>query len=328
MNISDITLPENINAETDETKKRIEIQLDGGRIIAYYPIENLQAYVYEINGGKIPDLWDLGLRMNYTGRYIRILICKYGHGDFTENGVSLNLNGGEFALKYGPKEKNRFSFTADNLVGIELIMQVDYAVEESLLFKMLKSAFRNMGITEKDFKEEEWYFSNYSGESENSVDRLIKNCAENADSALVMINITEIGYNLGNDYKESDSKERKYPTNLQKAIAEDIHLQLTEKYSERCTALMFAEKYGLSATTVKNYFKNVYGYSFKEYQMKVRMEKAEELLTTTDMKLVEIAMSIGYSTQAKFISAFKKHYNMTPSKYRLSNRISRTLQEN
>lgn len=143
-----------------------------------------------------------------------------------------------------------------------------------------------------------------------------------------MINITEIGYNLGNDYKENDSKERKYPTNLQKAIAEDIHRQLTEKYSERCTALMFAEKYGLSDTTVKNYFKNVYGYSFKEYQMKVRMEKAEELLTTTDMKLVEIAMSVGYSTQAKFISAFKKHYNMTPSKYRLSNRISRTLQEN
>lgn len=158
LNISDVTLPENINAETDETKNRIEIQLDGGRIIAYYPIENLQAYVYEINGGKIPDLWDLGLRMNYTGRYIRILICKYGHGDFTENGVSLNLNGGEFALKYGPKEENRFSFTADNLVGIELIMQVDYAVEESLLFKMLKSAFRNMGITEKILKRKNGIF--------------------------------------------------------------------------------------------------------------------------------------------------------------------------
>lgn len=325
LNINDVVLPPNIDADIDAGKNRLEIHIsgkNGGRIIAYYPTENLQVYVYEIDGTRLPDMWDLGLRMNCEGRYLRTLICKRGHGEFAEDSVNYNMSGGEFAMRCGIVEENRFCFKADSLVGIELVLQVDYAVKESILFRMLRTALNGMGIKHDDFQKNQWYFSKCSEESEKAVDRLLENCINGADSPLIIINVAEIGYNLGNDYKGADSKERKYPTNPQKAIAEDIHSQLTDNYGERLTASMFAEKYGLSDSTVKNYFKNVYGYGFKEYQMKVRMEKAATLLETTKMKHVEIAMTVGYSTQAKFIDAFKKYYNMTPSEYRLSKRIS------
>ena len=267
----------------------------------------------------------MGLRKNYKGKYLRALICRQGRGEFSEDGINFNFNGGEFSIKCTSTEDNHFSFFADSLLGIEFVLQVEFAVEKSILFRMLKTALRSMGIHEEDFQKNQWYFSNYSNESEKAIDRLIENCRMSADSELILINVAEIGYNLGNDYKGNESKDRKYPTNLQKAIAEDMHRQLTENYSERITAAVFAEKYSLSDTTVKNYFKNVYGYSFKEYQMKVRMEKAAEQLENTDMKLVEIAMAVGYATQAKFISAFKKHYHITPSEYRRLKKIGDVL---
>lgn len=213
-------------------------------------------------------------------------------------------------------------FTADSLIGVEIVLRMDYVDNESILLRMLKSALRGLGLKETDFDRNQWYFSNYGEASEKTIDRLIDNCMSGSDSALIMINAAEIGYNLGNDYKGAESKERKYPTNPQRAIAEDMHKQLTENYGEHITAAMFAEKYGMSDSTVKNYFKNVYGYSFKEYRMKVRMEKAAELLETTDKKQVEIAMTVGYATQAKFIAAFKKYYHMTPSDYRRIKRLS------
>lgn len=328
MNINDLAIPERGNATIDTDKNRVELILDGNddqMIVGYYPSNSLQVYVYKVNGRQIPDMWDLGLRTEISGRCFRTLICRHGHGEFTENGVCQNLSGGEFCLKYGQKDENRFSFTADSLIGVEIVLQVDAAVEESVLLRMLRGALRHMGLSKDDFQMDQWYFSNFSKESEKAVDRLIENCFNGSDSALILINAAEVGYNLGNDYNETDPKERKYPTNLQRAIAEDMHRQLTENYCERITAAMFAEKYGLSDSTVKNYFKTVYGYSFKEYQMKVRMEKAAELLIETDLKLVAIAMAVGYATQAKFISAFKKHYQMTPSEYRRRKRLEYIL---
>ena len=83
---------------------------------------------------------------------------------------------------------------------------------------------------------------------------------------------------------------------------------------------MFAEKYGVSDTTVKNHFKKTYGYGFKEYQTKVRMERAAKLLETTNDKISDISASIGYPNQTKFSKAFKKYYDTTPLHYRQSAR--------
>ena len=329
MNIKNLALPKEIDARIDTDKNRIEIHYHGegsGKFIAYYPLENMQVYVYEIDGARFPDSRDLGLRMNLSKRYLRILMCRRGRGEFTEKGISLNMSGGEFSIKIGTEDENHFDFTAESLLGVEIVLQVDEAVHESVLFKMLKASMRGIGIYKEDFQVNQWYFSSYIEESEKAIDRLIENCTKGADSEIILINAAEIAYCLGKDYHDKGSKERKYPTNSQKVIAEDMHRQLTENYSERNTAAMFAEKYSLSDTTVKNYFKNVYGYGFKEYQIKIRMEKAAELLETTDKKQVEIAMSVGYATQAKFISAFKNYYRMTPSEYRRLKKLGKILE--
>ncbi len=112
MNIKNLILPKGLDADIDTEKKRAEIRFKGdntGQIIAYFPIDNLQLYCYSINGDRFPDMWDLGLRVQGKGQYLRVLICKQGHGEFYEKSVKYNMSGGEFGLKFSKEEKNVLS---------------------------------------------------------------------------------------------------------------------------------------------------------------------------------------------------------------------------
>ncbi|WP_127836316.1 response regulator [Clostridium prolinivorans] len=58
--------------------------------------------------------------------------------------------------------------------------------------------------------------------------------------------------------------------------------------------------------------------TFINYLTHVRMEKAKELLRTTNMKTFEIAENVGYSEPNYFSYSFKKRFNLSPSEYRNS----------
>jgi len=84
---------------------------------------------------------------------------------------------------------------------------------------------------------------------------------------------------------------------------------------------------GLSLMTVCNhlsvsmsyfstFFKENAGKTFIEYLTEVRMDKAKELLTNTDMMLYSIAEKVGYENPAYFTVAFKKNNGMNPKEYR------------
>lgn len=84
---------------------------------------------------------------------------------------------------------------------------------------------------------------------------------------------------------------------------------------------------GLSLMTVCNhlsvsmsyfstFFKESAGKTFIEYLTEVRMDKAKELLTNTDMMLYSIAEKVGYENPAYFTVAFKKNNGMNPKEYR------------
>lgn len=86
---------------------------------------------------------------------------------------------------------------------------------------------------------------------------------------------------------------------------------------------------GLSLNDVSNYlhispnyfgsiFKNETGETFVNFLLKVRMEKAKDLICTSDMKNFEIADKVGYVDQHYFSYCFKKYYNCSPNEFRHS----------
>ena len=72
----------------------------------------------------------------------------------------------------------------------------------------------------------------------------------------------------------------------------------------------------MSTSYFSTLFKGGTGMTFLEYLTGVRMEKAREILTFTDLRSCEIAEKIGFSDPHYFSAAFKRATGLTPREYR------------
>lgn len=79
---------------------------------------------------------------------------------------------------------------------------------------------------------------------------------------------------------------------------------------------LIAEKIGISAAYLSSLFKMEMGENLAKYISRYRIEKARELLETTNMKISDIAERVGYFNVSYFISLFHVNIGCSPSKYR------------
>lgn len=77
-----------------------------------------------------------------------------------------------------------------------------------------------------------------------------------------------------------------------------------------------ADALGISPQYLSKLFKEEKGQSFKEYLTSLKMQKARELIESTEFSLQEIAAYVGYNDYKHFSVIFKKHFGMTASAYR------------
>ncbi|EHS58616.1 AraC family transcriptional regulator [Paenibacillus sp. Aloe-11] len=70
----------------------------------------------------------------------------------------------------------------------------------------------------------------------------------------------------------------------------------------------------------KNYLSRIYkentGIGISEQIIKFRLKHAKELLTETDLSIIEIASEVGYDDSKYFMRLFKKYETVTPTQYR------------
>lgn len=107
-----------------------------------------------------------------------------------------------------------------------------------------------------------------------------------------------------------------YYTRSQVEMARRIEAAICENLAQQHTAREFAACYGISESSIKNYFYGVYGQSIAQYTRHLRLLHAAELLTTTKLPVAEIAGRVGYENQSKFSAAFRKKMGVSPLEYR------------
>jgi YesN/AraC family two-component response regulator len=81
-----------------------------------------------------------------------------------------------------------------------------------------------------------------------------------------------------------------------------------------------AEEVCLSPKYLSRLFKENSGTGFNEYRLKIKIEKAEELLKSTDFTINQIAIQLGYKNPESFIRMFEKLLGSTPTEYRVKHR--------
>ncbi|HOQ06356.1 MAG TPA: AraC family transcriptional regulator [Clostridiales bacterium] len=75
----------------------------------------------------------------------------------------------------------------------------------------------------------------------------------------------------------------------------------------------------LSPSYFTRAFKEETGMSPISYLLRVRIDRAKELLVDTSLRISDIALSVGFSNQQRFNEMFKKYAGLTPLQYRKKN---------
>ena len=102
-----------------------------------------------------------------------------------------------------------------------------------------------------------------------------------------------------------------------KKLAEDAKQYIADHYSDsRLSVDEICSHLGVGASYFSAVFKKETGVSFVTYLTQVRMTEAQRLLDTTDEKSYIIAGMVGYEEPNYFSYVFKKHFGISPSKYR------------
>jgi AraC-like DNA-binding protein len=97
---------------------------------------------------------------------------------------------------------------------------------------------------------------------------------------------------------------------------------IEEQLAERLSLADLARSAGLSRMHFAAQFRAATGMRPHEYLVRRRIQKAQEMLLTTSTPLVEVALSVGFQTQAHFTTVFRRFLGETPGRWREAQRLA------
>lgn len=255
--------------------------------------------------------------------FLKLNYCTAGRCEtLLENGRYVYLENGDLSIdRNAPKES--FRYPSGKYEGLEIVLNMDLLKEQpvpSLTDFGIETGLQR--FLEK--MDQGSFFARVSPEWDELAQVLMQRLKA-ADGRIEEYRFLTIQllYNLfaGNTVTRKHSV---YVTKGQRMIAEKTRERFCQNFRTRPSIEELASEFGVSPSSLKKYFVQVYGCPVSEYVREARMEYACWLLTDTRMSIGEIAADTGYSNQGKFGSVFKRHTGETPLEYRRRNAIEKT----
>ena len=103
--------------------------------------------------------------------------------------------------------------------------------------------------------------------------------------------------------------------------AKDI---IEQSIDNPCGIKALSKKVSINEYDLKKGFKKVHGLSIHQYVIKLRMEKARDLILNTDRPVYEICSELGYTNRGHFAQLYLKYFGMPPLQHRMQSMIRRT----
>lgn len=109
------------------------------------------------------------------------------------------------------------------------------------------------------------------------------------------------------------------PSDCKNIIKEAIEY-INKNYFEELSVKGLSNKFGINPNYFSTLFKNETDKPFTKYLAELRINKACEILKNTDVNIIEVANSVGYTDSQYFYRVFKQVTGRTPLEYRLEYR--------
>jgi AraC-like DNA-binding protein len=87
---------------------------------------------------------------------------------------------------------------------------------------------------------------------------------------------------------------------------------LAQRYVNPPNITELARRIGLNRTKLKESFRRIVGFTIYDYIVRLRLERAAEMLLTGDYPIAQVAYAVGYEYPANFTAAFKRHFGRLP----------------
>ncbi|AZS13374.1 helix-turn-helix transcriptional regulator [Paenibacillus lutimineralis] len=121
-------------------------------------------------------------------------------------------------------------------------------------------------------------------------------------------NLLDVSRSIQDSLGEDSNEDRLYSSMLS---------YVAQNYADYNLSLStVAEQLSLTPSYVTRYFKNKNGLPLMQYVSRIRIEKAKELLETTNFSIKEIVEQVGFVDENNFSRAFRKREGVSPTKYR------------
>jgi AraC-like DNA-binding protein len=98
---------------------------------------------------------------------------------------------------------------------------------------------------------------------------------------------------------------------------------LARAFAEPLTLARVARHAGLSPAYFSRLFKRLQGKTFERYLLEYRLERAKELLRTTELPVQRVARQSGFNSYVYFATAFRRHVGRSATSYRDNVRTER-----
>jgi AraC family transcriptional regulator len=143
-----------------------------------------------------------------------------------------------------------------------------------------------------------------------------RNCAETLRLAIA---IRRAG--LHSDIQNAAKPDKLEPKGRQVQALQKWRLKRVDEYVDnnlaaKISLMNLAAVAGLSRMHFASQFRAATGLRPHEYLLRRRIRRAEELLRNGPMAVVQIALTVGFQTQAHFTTVFKRFVGCTPHRWR------------
>ena len=120
--------------------------------------------------------------------------------------------------------------------------------------------------------------------------------------------------------KESDLQVAYMPNDSKQSRYYHIEMWFAENFSREVTEESLAREMALSKRQLSRVISDIYGTSFREKLIDVRLHRAAQLLEQSNLSAENIASAVGYRSFSGFYRAFVKCFDCTPLEYRKHNK--------
>lgn len=91
---------------------------------------------------------------------------------------------------------------------------------------------------------------------------------------------------------------------------------IEQHYNEDISLKSIAARYYMNPVYLGQLFKKTFGLYFNDFLLQIRIDNAKRLLRQTEMRVYEIARSVGFDNSDYFVCKFEKVEGKTPTAYR------------